>query len=212
MIRFLFPLMNIRALCVYCGSSPGSLPGYAEAARAVGGILAEREITLVYGGGSVGLMGAMADGALEAGGKVIGVMPHYLIGKEVAHRGLTELHAVNSMHERKMKMSELSDGFIALPGGIGTLEEIFEVYTWTQLGIQQKPCGFLNVAGFYSGLMSFLEHAVESRFIKREHLESLLVETDFPVLLERMERYQPVMVDKWMDLGTANRANLANED
>jgi uncharacterized protein (TIGR00730 family) len=193
--------LPLRSLCIYCGSSPGALPEYTAAARTAGELLAARDITLVYGGGSVGLMGAVAGGALSAGGRVIGVMPQHLIDREVAHPGLTELHAVSSMHERKLKMADLSDAFVALPGGVGTLEEIFEVYTWTQLGIQSKPCAFLNVAGYYDSLISFLEHTVTQRFVREEHHATLLVDTDFATLLQRLETWQPATLDKWLDSG-----------
>lgn len=188
-----------KAICVYCGSSPGLLPEYAEAAVHVGRTLAKRGITLVYGGAQVGLMGMMADAALDAGGRVIGVMPRLLIEKEVAHSGLTELHAVESMHQRKTLMADLSDGFIALPGGVGTLEEIFEVYTWTQIGFHTKPCAFLNVADFYTPLFRFLEHAVAQRFVREEHHRMLVMEESIGDILERFENDKPVITDKWMD-------------
>lgn len=191
--------MKIQSLCVYCGSSPGLLPAYREVARNFGRLLAERKITLVYGGGNVGLMGAVADGALAAGGKVIGVIPELLVGKELAHRGVTELHEVGSMHERKTLMADLSDAFVALPGGIGTLEEIFEVSTWTQLGFHAKPCGFLNVAGFYDPLFGFLRSLVTQRFLKEDFLASLPMESDPQTLLERLEGYRPAGADKWLD-------------
>lgn len=191
--------MNIRSVCVYCGSSSGLLPDYAEAARNVGATLAQQGISLVYGGGNVGLMGAVADAALKAGGKVIGVIPHALAAKELAHLGLSELHRVESMHERKTLMARLSDGFVALPGGIGTLEEIFEVFTWMQLGFQTKPCAFLNVAGYFDALLAFLNKAVEQRFLRREHLDSLLVDTDLGQLLKRMAAWEHVAPDKWLD-------------
>jgi len=178
--------MKLHTLCVYCGSSPGLRPEYLATASAFGRLLAGKRVTLVYGGGNVGLMGALADAALEAGGKVIGVIPHLLIEKEVAHAGLTELHAVASMHERKMKMAELSDAFVALPGGIGTLDEIFEATTWTQLGFHAKPCAFLNVVGFYDPLFAFLRQLVTQGFLKEKHLDSLLMETDPEHLLERL--------------------------
>ena len=190
---------EIKTICVYCGSNPGLLPEYAEAARLVGTTLAQRGITLVYGGGKVGLMGQVADAALAAGGKVIGVMPQLLINKEIAHTGLTELYSVSSMHDRKTVMADLSDAFIALPGGVGTLEEIFEVYTWTQLGFQSKPCAFLDVAGFYTPLFRFLEHAVSQRFIREEHHQMLVMESDLGEILRRFETYVPVTVDKWLD-------------
>jgi uncharacterized protein (TIGR00730 family) len=191
--------MPINALCIYCGSSVGALPDYALAARDVGKLLAQQGITLVYGGGNVGLMGAVADAALKAGGKVIGVIPHALAAKELAHLRLTELHRVESMHERKTLMARLSDGFVALPGGIGTLEEIFEVFTWTQLGFQTKPCAFLNVAGYYDELLAFLDKAVEQRFLRREHLDSLMVDTDMERLLKRMTAWEHVAPDKWLE-------------
>lgn len=191
--------MKINSLCVYCGSSPGLLPEYLQTARKFGQLLAANGITLVYGGGNVGLMGAIADGALESGGKVIGVIPAKLIEKEVGHNGLTKLYSVTSMHERKMKMAELSDGFIALPGGIGTLEEIFEVYTWTQLGFHQKPCGFLNIADFYTPLFDFLKHMVEQRFLKQDFFRTLMIETDGDRLLEAMSKYRHTEDDKWID-------------
>ena len=189
----------IKSICVYCGSNLGLSPEYAGAARLVGRTLAEAEVTLVYGGGNSGLMGQVANAALEAGGKVIGVMPERLIVKEVAHTGLTELHAVGSMHERKTLMAELSDAFIALPGGIGTLEEIFEVYTWTQLGFQTKPCAFLNVAGYYSGLFAFLDHAVSQNFVRQEHLEMLVRTDEIGEILRRFREYVPVTMTKWVD-------------
>jgi uncharacterized protein (TIGR00730 family) len=191
----------LRSVCIYCGSSPGMLPEYTAAAFAAGEHLAAQDLTLVYGGGSVGLMGAVADGALSAGGRVIGVMPQHLIDREIAHPRLTELHAVSSMHERKLKMAELSDAFVALPGGVGTLEEIFEVYTWTQLGLQSKPCAFLNVAGYYDSLISFLEHTVTQRFVRAEHHASLLIDTCFATLLQRLRDWQPATLDKWLDSG-----------
>jgi uncharacterized protein (TIGR00730 family) len=191
--------MKIKSVCVYCGSSPGLLPEYLEAASKFGRLLASGGITLVYGGGKVGLMGAVADGALGAGGRVIGVIPKLLIDKEVAHRGLTELHAVCSMHERKTKMADFSDAFVALPGGVGTLEEIFEACTWTQLGFHSKPCAFLNVMGFYDSLFAFIHNLVEQRFLKSVHLNSLFLETDMNQLLARLQAYEHMSIDKWID-------------
>ncbi len=191
-------MKRITSLAVYCGSSPGLLPEYLEAATQLGRFLASENVRVIYGGGDVGLMGAVADGAIEAGGKVIGVIPKTLADKEVAHSGLTELYIVTSMHERKMKMAELSDAFIALPGGIGTLEEIFEVFTWTQLGFHTKPCAFLNVAGFFDSLIAFLDQVVEQRFLKPEHLDSLFVDDDQVSLLEKLNRYEPEKVEKWI--------------
>ncbi len=191
--------MNPKSLCVYCGSSPGLSGAYRQSAEAFGQLLATEGITLVYGGGNVGLMGAVADAALRAGGKVIGVIPDRLVAKEVAHLGLTALHRVGSMHERKLKMAELADGFVALPGGVGTIEEIFEAFTWTQLGVHSKPCAFLDVEHYYARLFQFLDHMVEERFIKQEHVAALLRADDPRELLLKLRSYTPVKVDKWMD-------------
>lgn len=194
--------MQIKVLGVYCGSSPGLLPEYKEAATAFGALLARERIALVYGGGNVGLMGAAADGALEAGGKVIGVIPQILVAKELAHRGVTEFYPVDTMHQRKQKMADLADGFVALPGGIGTLEEIFEMLTWNQLRIHGKPCAFLNVAGYYDALIQFLEHMVQQRFLKQVQLDALIVDSDAVSLLTKMRAYAPVKTDKWIDRKT----------
>lgn len=189
----------MRRLCVFCGSSFGSRPVYTAAAKEVGRFLAESKITLVYGGARVGLMGAMADAAMEAGGEVIGVMPEHLIAREVGHTGLTKMHVVSSMHERKALMSDLSDGFIALPGGIGTFEEFCEVVTWSQLGLHQKPCGLLNVEEYYSPLMSMFDRAVEERFMKAENRGIVLAHAEIPALIEMMREWRPVAVEKWLD-------------
>ncbi len=191
--------MNLKSVCVYCGSNRGRSAAYLQAAQAFGWLLAEEGIRLVYGGGNVGLMGALADAALRAGGKVIGVIPNHLVARELAHRGVTTLHCVGSMHERKLKMAELSDAFVALPGGVGTLEEIFEVFTWTQLGLHSKPCAFLNVEQYYTPLFQFLDHMAAQRFIKKKHLASLLRADDGRELLLQLRRYTPVRIDKWMD-------------
>jgi hypothetical protein len=191
--------MNLRSLCVYCGSSPGLRASYIEAAEAFGRLIATEGITLVYGGGNIGLMGALADSVLRSGGEVIGVIPERLAAREVAHNGLTVLHRVASMHERKLKMAELSDAFVALPGGVGTIEEIFEVFTWTQLGLQSKPCAFLDVEEYYARLFQFLDHMAEQRFVKREHLASLIRADNASDLLIKLRNYTPVNVDKWMD-------------
>ena len=177
---------KLKRICVYCGSSMGADSAHREAAVSLGALLASRGVGLVYGGGNVGLMGAVADGALHAGGEVIGVIPRALMDKELGHTGVTKLHITDSMHERKQLMADLSDGFIALPGGIGTFEELFETLTWLQLGFHAKPVGRLNVTGFYDPLLAFLRHATESRFMRPAYLESLLVETDAPALLARM--------------------------
>jgi uncharacterized protein (TIGR00730 family) len=190
----------VRRVCVYAGSNPGSDPAYADAARALARLLAERRIGLVFGGSNVGLMGILADTALAAGGEVIGVMPQALVDREIAHRGLTELRVVGSMHERKALMADLSDAFIAVPGGIGTLEELIEVYTWSQLGIHDKPCGVLNVRGYYDGLAAFLDHAVEEGFLRPQHRAVLSVAADPAELLEQFAAYDPPTVGKWLEL------------
>jgi hypothetical protein len=183
-------------LCVFCGSSTGRDPAYAASAAQVGRILAERGIGLVYGGGRVGLMGVLADAALAAGGEVIGVIPQALLDREVGHLGLTELRVVDSMHTRKALMSELSDGFIALPGGIGTLEELFEVWTWAQLGLHRKPCGLLNVDGFFTPLVDFLDRQVAAGFIHPTYRAMLAVTSTLEELLARFAAYEPP-ADKW---------------
>ncbi|GGN19438.1 LOG family protein [Halarchaeum nitratireducens] len=177
------------ALCVYCGSSPGTDDAYRAAAEALGRELAARDATLVYGGGRVGLMGALADATLDAGGEAHGVIPESLEAKEIAHHGLTELDVVDSMHARKARMAELADGFVALPGGFGTLEEIVEVLTWAQLGFHAKPCGFLNVAGYYDELASFFDHQVSAGFVESKHREMVTVADDAAALLDAYESY-----------------------
>jgi uncharacterized protein (TIGR00730 family) len=185
-------------ICVYCGSNPGKSPAYIEAAGDLGRELVSRGYGLVYGGASVGLMGAVADAVLENGGQAIGVIPHALAEKELAHESLTELIVVNSMHERKSKMAELSDGFVALPGGWGTMEEIFEALTWAQLGIHNKPCGLLNIAGYYDHLDAFLNHAMEESFVRSEYRPMVMVESESSTLLDRFDVYQPPQVIKWI--------------
>ena len=192
----------MRRVCVYAGSNPGTDPVYAGAARALAGLLAERGIALVYGGGHVGLMGVLADTALAAGGEVIGVMPQALVDREIGHTGLTELRVVGSMHERKALMAELSDAFVAVPGGIGTLEELIEVYTWSQLGIHSKACGVLNVAGYYDHLAAFLDHAVAAGFLRPAHRAVLTVASEPDEMLERLAAYVPPVVGKWTELET----------
>lgn len=178
-------------ICVYCGSSPGHDPAYRRAARAMGEALLARDLGLVYGGASVGLMGTIADTVVEGGGEAVGVIPAALEDREVAHEGLTELQVVGSMHERKQRMVDLADGFVALPGGLGTLEELLEVLTWAQLGIHEKPCGVLNVAGFYDGLVDHLDGATEAGFVSPAHRELARVETDPGALLDAFETYEP---------------------
>ncbi|WP_299697368.1 TIGR00730 family Rossman fold protein [Hydrocarboniphaga sp.] len=183
---------------MFCGSSRGSDPLYAETARALGQVLAEAGIAVVYGGSSVGLMGELADAALAAGGKVIGVLPQALAHREIGHAGLTELRIVQSMHERKALMAELADGFIAMPGGIGTFEEIFEVWTWAQLGHHAKPCSLLNVDGFYDGLISFLDSVVDRQFIKPVNRDMLLIARDPATLLAKLRAYEAPQVTQWI--------------
>jgi uncharacterized protein (TIGR00730 family) len=188
----------IRSLCVFCGSNSGNAPAYAKVARDFGALLAKTQITLIYGGGHVGLMGVVADAVLAGGGKVIGVIPRMLWDREVGHRNLTELHVVESMHERKAMMASLSDAFVALPGGLGTLEEIFEVWTWAQLGIHRKPLGFLEVNGFYAPLLSFLDRAVDAGFIRTQYRSMAIVDVDPVSLLRRLSEYEPPAVEKWI--------------
>ena len=187
----------IRRVCVFCGSSPGRQEAYRSAAVLLGEALASQGVALVYGGACVGLMGTVADAVVANGGEAIGVIPTSLVEKELAHPGLTELHVVETMHERKATMSELSDGFIALPGGIGTLEEMFEALTWAQLGFHQKPCALLNTEGYYQGLVDFLHSAVTEGFVKQRHLDQLLIDSEPQRLLERMAQPQPGAQPKW---------------
>lgn len=191
----------MQSICVFCGSSPGADPAYVETARALGRALAHQGITLVFGGSSVGLMKAVADAVLAEGGKVIGVIPQHLVELEVAHHGLTELKIVGDMHERKATMARLSDGFIALPGGIGTLEELFEVWTWAQLGMHGKPVGLLNMADYYTPLLGFLDHMVDQRFLRAEHRGLVQVARDPAELLGLMASYQAPVLRKWVDEG-----------
>lgn len=189
----------MKRICVFCGSSPGRSGSYAQASVDLAHALVARGLGLVYGGASVGLMGVLADAVLAAGGEVIGVLPEALVAYEVAHRGLADLRLVRTMSERKALMAELSNGFVALPGGTGTLDELFEVLTWSQLGEHVKPCGLLNVDGYFAQLISFLDHAVEERFLKREHRAMLMVETTPDALLDRFESYRAPKVEKWLD-------------
>ena len=189
----------MASICIYCGSSPGANPVFKQAAVEMGQLIAAGGHTLVYGGGHVGLMGAVADAALNAGGEVVGVIPQDLLEKEVGHGAVTELVSVSSMHERKMEMAKRADAFIALPGGIGTLEEIVEVFTWNQLGFHSKACGLLNIEGFYDALLGFLDQMVAQRFLTPAHREQLLVANSTPEILECVLAYEPVTLDKWMD-------------
>ena len=189
----------MRKVCVFCGSSPGADPAFIGAAKALGRAIAGSGRVLVYGGASVGLMGALADAVLEAGGDAIGVMPQALVDREVAHNGLTALHVVTSMHERKTLMAELADAFIAMPGGLGTLEEFFEVWTWAQLGLHEKPLGMLGPQEFFFPLFQFLDGLVAQRFLRPEHREMIAVEENPSVLLETLARHRPTTAAKWLD-------------
>ena len=189
----------MKRVCVFAGSSAGAQPEYGVAAQALGHALGERGLGVVYGGARVGLMGVMADAALAAGGDVIGVIPSALVAKEIAHRGLTDLRVVESMHERKALMADLSDAFIALPGGWGTLEEFFEVLTWGQLGLHHKPCGLLNAHGYFDRLLSFLDHTVEQGFVRREYRSMIAVADSPGTLVDMLASYRPPRVDKWID-------------
>jgi uncharacterized protein (TIGR00730 family) len=195
-------MSEIRRLAVFCGSNPGARPEYVQATRAFGRLLAERGIGIVYGGSSVGLMAALADTMLDEMGDVIGVIPRMLVEREVANKALTDLRIVESMHERKALMAELADGFVALPGGIGTLEEFFEIWTWAQLGMHDKPCGLLNVAGYFDPLLEFLDRAVAEKFVREVHRNMVVVESDPKLLLARFEAYEPPRVVKWINAGT----------
>ncbi len=189
----------MKSLCVYCGSSSGCAPAYTAAARELGQLLAAQQIELIYGGGRVGLMGVLADAVLDAGGRVQGVIPQSLADREVAHLGLTQLHVVDSMHQRKALMAELADGFLALPGGLGTFEELFEIWTWAQLGMHAKPIGLLNVAGYFNLLLRFLDHAVSHQLLKPVHREVLIVSTDPAEMLRMLRQALPVITPKWID-------------
>jgi uncharacterized protein (TIGR00730 family) len=189
----------MKRVCVYCGSSPGGDTRFVDAAVAFGRELAARDLTLVYGGGSVGLMGRLADAARLAGGRVVGVIPAALVRREVAHLDLPDLHVVATMHERKARMADLADAFVALPGGMGTLDEMFEMLTWAQLGLHTKPCAFLNVAGYYDPLLAFLDRAVDCRFLAPEHRQIFLVDDDPSRALTRLADYRPPGAEKWLD-------------
>jgi uncharacterized protein (TIGR00730 family) len=189
----------VKRICVFSGSSPGGDLAYRAAATDLGHRLAERGIELVYGGAQVGLMGTVADAALEGGGHVIGVIPQSLVDREIAHPAIGDLRVVESMHERKALMADLSDAFVALPGGVGTLEELFEVYTWNQLGLHAKPLGLFNVRGYYDGLARFLDHAVEERFVTRESRAMLLVSEHLDELIDGLDGWQAPRQPKWID-------------
>ncbi len=188
----------MRRVCVFSGSNAGNRPDYEKAARELGEELVACGLGLVYGGAGVGLMKVLADAVLAAGGEAVGVIPRHLVDRELAHTGLDDLHVVDGMHERKARMSDLADGFIALPGGFGTLEEFAEVLTWSQLGLQLKPCGLLDVAGFYQPLMRFVDHAIEEQFVRAEHRDLILIGERPAQLLEAIQRWQPPAVEKWV--------------
>ena len=187
-------------VCVFCGSSPGARPAYTEATEELAALLAAEGIGVVYGGGGVGLMGKLADAVLAHGGDITGVIPRALVEREIEHRQVEDIRVVDSMHERKALMAELADAFVALPGGIGTLEELVEVFTWSQLGLHRKPCGLLDVEGYYQRLADFLDHAVQERFLLEQHRATLMVESDPGPLLERLKAYRPDALEpKWID-------------
>lgn len=202
----------MKTICVYCGSNAGNNPAYAAQAEALGARLAADGIALVYGGGNVGLMGIVADAVLANGGDVIGVIPQQLVDWEVAHRGVTRLEVVDSMHTRKARMFELSDGFIALPGGFGTLDEMFEMLTWRQLGLGKKPCAFLDVNGFWQPLMAMLDAMVRERFLHAEQRDDLWHGDDIDTLLAWMRGYVPAQADKWLDEKRRSQLKLTPED
>jgi uncharacterized protein (TIGR00730 family) len=193
----------LKRICVFCGSRAGADPVYRDAARAVGRLFAEHGITLVFGGGGVGMMGAVAEAVLAAGGEAIGVIPEGLKRKELAFEGLTELIVTNTMHERKQRMADLADGFIALPGGFGTFEEFCEILTWAQLGLHEKPCGLLNVKGYYTPLLALFDHALREGFLKPEYRQLVLTEDDPHKLLAAMRAYRPPTLEKWLTPETA---------
>lgn len=189
----------MKSVCVFCGSCSGSKAIYRETATAMGQAIAKRGMRLIYGAGNVGLMGIVADAAIKAGGEVIGVIPKFLVDKEVAHFGLTEMIIVNSMHERKARMADLADAFVALPGGFGTFEELCEVLTWSQLGLHNKPCGILNVAGYYDPLLALFDQAVTEQFLRSEYRSLVVSATDVDQMLKELESYRRENLQKWMD-------------
>ena len=192
----------LDTICVFCASSPGADPRYVAAAKSFGELIASSGRRIVYGGGNTGLMGALADATLAAGGEIVGVMPRHLVDREVAHSGLTRLDIVESMHERKARLAEMADGFVALPGGLGTLEEFTEIWTWGQLGLHRKPYGLLDVAGYYSPLLTFLDHAVAERFVRPEHRAMVRVADEPAALIAAMEAAPPPALPKWLDRAT----------
>jgi hypothetical protein len=198
-------MKTIQSLCVYCGSSMGLSEIYATGARELAAEMVRRDVALVYGGGRVGLMGVIADEVMRLGGRATGVIPQALMKREVGHHGLTELHVVKDMHERKAMMAELSDGFIAMPGGFGTLEELFEVTTWSQLGLHAKPIGLLNIDGFWDGLVAFRDHMVQQGFVRSEHAALLMPAPNAAALLDAFDSYEPKHQVKWLERGEAKK-------
>ena len=202
----------MKSICVYCGSNSGSKPAYAERARALGTRIAGEGLQLVYGGGNVGLMGIVADAVLAGGGEVVGVIPQQLVDWEVAHKGVTRLEIVDSMHTRKQRMFELSDGFVALPGGFGTLDEMFEMLTWRQLGLARKPCAFLDANDFWQPLMTMLDTMVRERFLHPEQRQDMWHGGDIDALFAWMRDYRPAQADKWLDEKRRSQLKLTPED
>jgi len=190
---------KLSSICVYCGSSRGRVDAYSDAARLLAQAMVERGIRLIYGGASVGIMGVVADEVLRLGGEAVGVIPEALMRKELAHTKLTALHVTPSMHARKTLMAELADGFVALPGGIGTLEEIFEIWTWAQLGLHHRPCGALNVSGYFDALIAFLDHATGEQFVRSEHRHMLVVESEPNALLDGLAAYEGPALSRWIE-------------
>lgn len=191
--------MSFSSLCIFCGSNPGKKAAYADGARALGTLMASQNIKLVYGGGNIGLMGIIADTLLEKGGEVIGVIPDFLMKKEVGHKGIQEMRVVKTMHERKYLMSEIADGFVAMPGGFGTLDELAEILTWAQLGLHQKPIGILNIGGYFDGLLSFVDTMVREGYLVEQNSKMILVDEDPEKLLEKMANYTFPDVEKWLN-------------
>ena len=202
----------MKSICVYCGSNAGSKPAYTERAIALGDRIAKEGLQLVYGGGNVGLMGIVADAVLAAGGEVVGVIPEQLVNWEVAHKGVTRLEVVANMHERKKRMFDLSDAFVALPGGFGTLDEMFEMLTWRQLGLGKKPCAFLGVNGFWQPLMAMLDTMVRERFLHPEQRQDMWHGGDIDALFAWMRDYRPAQADKWLDEKRRSQLRLTSED
>ena len=189
----------MKRICVFCGSNKGAKPAYIEAAKSLGKVLVKKNIGLIYGGGKVGLMGVIADEVLASGGEVIGVIPQSLVNREVAHQNVTQMHIVNSMHERKALMADLSDGFMALPGGMGTFDEFCEILTWAQLGIHQKPCGILNIENYFTPLLAMFDHAMREGFLRDTHRALVIEATEPETLLDLLAKHQPQHVEKWLD-------------